>query len=193
MSANFFVRSALYCVLVLAVNLPAQTVRGVVSGTIGNSTAPVVLATTSLRPAYSGASYSQTLSSSGGSGGYAYTVASGSFPTGISMSSGGVLSGSSTVVGYYPLSITVTDAALNTMTRSYFMNLWPVLDIYGGINSIDVSGCTPGYFQILQDGTHWIWATPLCKAFVERSVYDVAQYIDAAAYNTKFSGNYVTW
>lgn len=168
----------------------------------------VFLETTSVKPAYSGVAYSQSMTSTGGSGAYNYSVISGALPTGISLSGTGIISGSSTSVGNYSFSIKAADSAPSTpgevysMTRSYFMNVWPVLDTYGGINSVTISGCTPGYFQIKQKGTHWIWADPLCHAFVERSVYNVQGYIDPKTYcNTapsscvtnKFGGNYINW
>jgi len=59
---------------------------------------------------YVGVPGSHTLSVYGGTPAYTFTLASGSFPAGISMSSSGVISGTATTEGYTTACITVTDS-----------------------------------------------------------------------------------
>ena len=64
-------------------------------------------------------SYSQTLTASGGNSTYTWSLASGSLPTGLTLSSGGVISGTPTVApGTYTFSVTATDSVGCTATRS---------------------------------------------------------------------------
>src|SRR5687767_6970390 len=59
---------------------------------------------------YVGVPGSHALSIWGGSPPYTFTLHSGSFPAGISMSSSGVISGTATTEGYTTACITVTDS-----------------------------------------------------------------------------------
>ncbi len=56
-----------------------------------------------------GHSYSETFRATGGDGHYQFALASGALPTGLSLSSAGVLSGSTTVAGSFTFGVTVTD------------------------------------------------------------------------------------
>lgn len=58
-----------------------------------------------------GTPYNQTLTASGGSAPYTYSVAAGSLPPGVDLSSGGVLSGTPTSGGDYTFTVAATDAA----------------------------------------------------------------------------------
>jgi hypothetical protein len=71
--------------------------------------------------------YTQTLSTSGGVSAYSYTE-SGALPTGLSLSSGGVLSGTITAAaqnGSYPITVTSTDADGFTGTKAYTLAVNP--------------------------------------------------------------------
>jgi hypothetical protein len=61
--------------------------------------------------------YLQSFSAIGGSGGYTFSE-TGSLPNGMTFSNG-VLSGTPTVVGTFPITITVTDSSLNTGKQTY--------------------------------------------------------------------------
>ncbi|MBI3765703.1 MAG: putative Ig domain-containing protein, partial [Ignavibacteriales bacterium] len=63
--------------------------------------------------------YSQTITASGGTGPYSFTVTSGSLPTGLSLSLGGSLSGTPSAGGSYTFTVTATDANSCTGSRSY--------------------------------------------------------------------------
>jgi sugar lactone lactonase YvrE len=78
----------------------------------------VNLTTLFLPNATQSAAYNATLAASGGTGSYTYAVTSGSLPNGITMTTGGVLSGSTTFSpGKYTFIITVTDSASHSYSR----------------------------------------------------------------------------
>lgn len=66
-----------------------------------------------------GTGYSLTVAASGGTGPYAYTLSSGSLPTGLSLASDGTLSGTPTTAGSATFGVTATDAFNSTGTQSY--------------------------------------------------------------------------
>jgi hypothetical protein len=73
--------------------------------------------------------YSQTLVGNGGAGPYAFTLASGSLPPGVLLSSAGVLSGTPTLGGMYSFSVMVTDALGCSGIQAYTLNVLAVLAI----------------------------------------------------------------
>jgi hypothetical protein len=70
-----------------------------------------------------GTAYSETITASGGTSPYAYAVTSGALPTGLSMSSVGLISGIPTVVGTYNFTVTVTDAQENTGSQPFSITI----------------------------------------------------------------------
>ncbi|WP_159845760.1 putative Ig domain-containing protein [Brevundimonas sp. G8] len=70
----------------------------------------IVIAPASLSAGVAGVAYSQTLSASGGTAPYAYTISAGVLPAGLSLSSGGALSGTPTASGSFNFTVTATDA-----------------------------------------------------------------------------------
>jgi hypothetical protein len=90
---------------------PAQVVT---SGTFTiRVAAKLVVVTASLPAATYGKTYSQSLSASGGLGTYSWSLASGSgqLPTGLSLSASGVISGTPTAVGSFPITVRVADGS----------------------------------------------------------------------------------
>jgi len=81
----------------------------------GNSLGTPIIATPNIPSGTANILYSNiTLSASGGTGTYTYTRSSGSLPTGLSLSSGGLISGTPTAAGTYTFSVTATDNAQQT-------------------------------------------------------------------------------
>jgi uncharacterized protein YhjY with autotransporter beta-barrel domain len=74
--------------------------------------------------------YNQTLTPSGGTGPYVFTLTSGTLPAGVTLSSGGVISGTPTNGGSFNIDVGVTDSAGNTGSRSYSLQI--------GTNSLTV-------------------------------------------------------
>lgn len=82
------------------------------SGTVGG--AVVVLPAASLSNATAGTAYSYTFSASGGTPGYNYVLQTGLLPTGVSLSSAGVLSGTPTQAGNFTFTVRATDSSTGT-------------------------------------------------------------------------------
>ena len=82
--------------------------------TINPSASPITVTPGSLPTLTAGAAFSQTLSSSGGLAPYTYALQSGVLPPGLSLTSGGVLSGTPTERGAYSFSVRSTDATAPT-------------------------------------------------------------------------------
>lgn len=83
------------------------------------SAATLVLSPASLPGATAGVAYSQTLTTSGGTAPYAYSLLSGALPAGVSFSSAGTLSGTPTVVGTYNFTVRSTDSFASSVTHAY--------------------------------------------------------------------------
>ena len=90
--------------------------------------APTVTATNTVPAGRRGFAYSQTLTGSGGTGPYTFALDSGALPAGITLSSTGVLSGTPTVVGSFPVGIRVTDSSTGTGPYSSVVNLTLVVN-----------------------------------------------------------------
>jgi uncharacterized protein YhjY with autotransporter beta-barrel domain len=73
--------------------------------------APTVTSASTLPAASRGFAYSQTLTASGGTGPYSFALQSGALPGGITLSAGGVLSGTPTVTGSFPITVRITDSS----------------------------------------------------------------------------------
>ncbi|OOY18252.1 hypothetical protein BMI85_04840 [Thioclava sp. DLFJ4-1] len=86
----------------------------------------ISVAPTTLPDAAQNTAYSQTITASGGTSPYTYSV-SGTLPTGMTLSSGGVLSGTPTGYGSFNFSITATDSSTGTGpytgTQNYAFNV----------------------------------------------------------------------
>lgn len=73
------------------------------------SAGPVV-ATTNLPPAAPGVSYSQILTGAGGTAPYSWSIVAGALPPGLSLSNGGVISGTPTTASTFNFTVRITDA-----------------------------------------------------------------------------------
>lgn len=85
--------------------------------------------------------YNQTITTSGGTSPYTYTVTTGSLPAGLTLSSGGVLSGTPTTAGASSFTVTATDAASCTGNRAYSVT------INNAANSISLTTMGSAYTQ----------------------------------------------
>jgi hypothetical protein len=98
----------------------------------------IALSPTALPGGAVGSAYSQTITASGGTAPYTFAVTAGSAPTGLTLSSGGTLSGTPTAVGTYTFTVTATDNLGCTGTYEYIVVISPAgtggtsfLDNYG--------------------------------------------------------------
>lgn len=106
----------------------SSTGTGPFTATSGTLTLTVAAPTITLSPstlsnATVATAYSQTLTASGGTAAYTYTIASGALPAGLTLSSSGVLSGTPTAGGTFNFTVTATDSSTGngpyTGSRAY--------------------------------------------------------------------------
>jgi hypothetical protein len=89
---------------------------------------PLVIATTSLGSGFAGRAYSATLQASGGYGyhelgGYGWSVVSGSLPAGLTLSSGGVLSGTPTTAGTSNFTVQANATSFGSPTATQTLSI----------------------------------------------------------------------
>lgn len=81
--------------------------------------AAITISPTTLPNPTVGSAYSQTLTASGGTGPYSFSLLSGALPVGIVFSSAGVFSGTPTTAGTYTFTVRATDSFGNTGDQAY--------------------------------------------------------------------------
>ena len=85
-----------------------------------NVPAPVIVVDpASLPNPTAGTAYSQTITASGGTAPYGFSVSAGSLPSGMTLAAGGALTGIATSSGRFNFAITATDANGQTGSRAY--------------------------------------------------------------------------
>jgi 6-phosphogluconolactonase (cycloisomerase 2 family) len=83
----------------------------------------ITVAPASLPDGTGGAAYSQTLTASGGTASYSFAVTAGALPGGLTLASGGAISGTPNAAGTFNFTVTATDTNGCTGTRSYTINI----------------------------------------------------------------------
>ncbi|HJT88877.1 MAG TPA: Ig domain-containing protein, partial [Bryobacteraceae bacterium] len=86
----------------------------------------------SLPKAIQGVAYSATLTTSGGSGGVKWSVTSGQVPPGLTLSSGGAISGTPIQAGTYSFTVQATDSSSSTATAPFSLAVLPALTLNTG-------------------------------------------------------------
>ena len=90
--------------------------------------APVAISTSTLPDwTINKSGYSSPITVTGGTGTLTYSVTTGSLPAGLTLSTGGVLSGTPTTAGVYPFTISATDTVGAADSKSYSVTINPVL------------------------------------------------------------------
>ncbi len=148
---------------VVVTDSASNTANGSFSITV-NAGVSITTATT-LPAGYVGSSYSQQLAATGGSGaGYAWAVSNGSsLPGGLTLTSGGLLSGKPTTAGTPSFSITVTDSAQNTASATFTVTISPGVTIGAATLPVGYPGTSyPSTTLTATGGTGtgytWSWA-----------------------------------
>lgn len=97
------------------------------SYTLTVASATVALSPANLPAGTSGTAYSETLSATGGTVPYVYTVTAGALPAGVTLASNGTLAGTPTQSGSFTFSVTATDSSTGSgpyrATRSYTLSI----------------------------------------------------------------------
>ena len=98
----------------------------------------VTIDTTSLGGATVDAAYSETLSASGGTGTFTWTIESGTLPAGLTLTAAGDIAGTPTTAGQVNFTVRATDGAGSFDTQSL------MIDVAGAPVTIDASGLPAG-------------------------------------------------
>jgi uncharacterized repeat protein (TIGR03803 family) len=123
-------------------NLYGTTKQGGASsdGTVFELVNGIALTPTSLPAETVGASYSQTLTANGGTAPYTFAVTAGSLPAGLTLSSGGVLSGTPTAAGSSSFTVTATDSTGAAGSQAYTLAAYPAAFRVSGFPSPTTAG-----------------------------------------------------
>ncbi len=90
---------------------------------LGAACATVTFGSDTLPPGMAGAAYDQTITASGGTAPYAYTIAAGILPSGLALTSGGLLLGTPIVSGIFYFVVTATDVANCAGSQEYWLGI----------------------------------------------------------------------
>jgi hypothetical protein len=106
--------------------------------TLTVSPQPLAITIPGLPDVNAGASYSVTMTGSGGVTPYNWTIFSGALPQGLSMTTAGVISGTPTATGQFTFTVRLKDATNATVNRDFTINVVPIfritsLSVWGGI------------------------------------------------------------
>lgn len=110
---------------------------------------PLAVTTVSLPAATQGVAYSQSMAATGGTGTRSWSFVSGALPAGLTLGSGGVLSGTPTAMGTRNFTVRVTDSAGGSDTQAFSLVINPPVPstiAYEGFNygvGVDLSTQTP--------------------------------------------------
>jgi uncharacterized repeat protein (TIGR03803 family) len=85
----------------------------------------VTITTTALSTGTSGTAYSQTVSATGGTGSLTFAVTAGTLPSGLTLSSSGVLAGTPNVGGSWSFTVTATDTVGAAAAQSFTATINP--------------------------------------------------------------------
>jgi hypothetical protein len=100
---------------------PIATARAPMTINIAGSSSPLQISTTGLPSGTVRASYAATLSASGGTAPYTWSVSSGDLPTGLTLKSSGAISGVPTTAGQASFVVQVADSSSPTKTAKAAM------------------------------------------------------------------------
>ena len=96
----------------------SQTATAALSITVSAVVSAPVISTTSLPAATMGTAYTAALGATGGTAPYTWSVTGGALPSGLSLSSAGVISGTPTAAGTVSFTVQVTDSASHTASQA---------------------------------------------------------------------------
>jgi putative Ig domain-containing protein/Ig-like domain-containing protein len=89
----------------------------------GGGGQPLVITTTVLGNGTKNVLYSQQVTATGGTPAYTWSLSSGSLPSGVTISSTGLIIGTPVVAGSFSFTVMVRDQAAHTATRNFKINI----------------------------------------------------------------------
>jgi len=89
----------------------------------GGGGVPLAITDTALPSGQINVAYSHTMTAAGGTSPYTWSITSGTLPNGITMSSGGVFSGTPTESGDFPITIEVEDQVPDTASKAFTLTI----------------------------------------------------------------------
>jgi hypothetical protein len=98
-------------------------------GTGGGGTTTLTLSPASLPAGVVGIAYTKTITASGGTSPYTFAVTSGALPTGLTLTSGGSLSGTPSATGTYHFTVTASDGPGDSGSRAYNVTVGVALNV----------------------------------------------------------------
>jgi hypothetical protein len=111
-------------VTITATSVAVASVHGTATATVTAASHPTLaISTTSLTPAISGTSYSDALVATGGTTPYTWTITAGALPTGITLSTTGLISGTTTTTGTFNFTVKVADSSSPQQTATQAFTL----------------------------------------------------------------------
>ncbi len=134
-------------------------------------------------------SYAQTVSATGGTSPYAWSVSSGKLPPGLSLSASGGISGTATTAGSYPFTLKVTDSSnpkqSATQPNTIVINS-SSFDAYGGLVSMPSPNPSTGVFRTEKFGNKWMLVDPANNGLFMVGIY----VLNGNSTNDSMGGNY---
>ena len=148
---------------------PGQTANATAALTVsGGATSPLAITSSVLAPAPVGSNYNASLAASGGTPGYTWSLASGTLPSGLTLSpTSGTISGTAQHEGKWPITVAVTDSGspAQVKTAQTTVAVFPTPLTVGSTalssatsgkaytGSLNASGGTPGYSWSVDSGS----------------------------------------
>ncbi len=138
---------------------------------------PPVINTTLLPNGAQTIGYFTQVLASGGIPPLTLSITSGALPSGVSMDTNGVFSGTASAAQTANFTVTVTDSASSTASQAYTVKIaaTPTYDTYGGLVGSACSGGVTGLFYVEKaPSKRWRFCSPLGNTFFLSGVYVVA-------------------
>jgi Putative Ig domain len=134
-------------------------------------------------------SYKAILTASGGSAPYAWTVASGQLPPGLSLDrTSGQITGTPTQAGQFAATVGVSDSAGSSTSKAFALQVFELAqDQYGGLQSLPCSNGRQPHFYAQKIGSRWHLCTPAGNAFWMNGMFNASlpDYIDYQGIHSK--------
>jgi len=142
------------------------------------SNGALMVASAELPEAQVGQPYAATLRAVGGLASYAWSIASGQLPTGLSLgAASGLISGTPTTTGQFSFSVKVADSSVPAQTSSKALSIVvqaaAQLDPYGGLAAAACAGGPKNLFYTEKINSRWWFCTPSGHRFWMEGIYDI--------------------